>query len=91
MAPSSAATRSIITRTSSSLDTSVCTQNARPPPCAMRATAPSAAYRWREWLMATTAPRRANASADANPMPEPPPVTIATVPVRSLVMETRSG
>src|SRR4051812_24119153 len=37
------------------------------------------------WLSATLAPRRANSSTVASPMPDEPPVTSAALPLRSLM------
>src|SRR5438270_781022 len=38
-------------------------------------------FSWRRWVIATSAPSRANSTATARPMPESPPVISAALPL----------
>src|SRR6185369_6974960 len=81
--PSSPLARSTIARRSARLVTSVRTAMARrprPPTSSAVRTAPALSTS----ATTTSAPRRASSRAVARPMPRPPPVTIATVPLSSI-------
>src|SRR5207253_5552798 len=82
--PCSASTSSTRARIRPSEVTSAWWALARPPP-AVTAAAVSLAVPSSRSATATTVPRAARARAVARPIPEPPPVTIATFPDRSFI------
>src|SRR6185369_13062881 len=81
--PSSPLARSTIARRSARLVTSVRTAMARRPR-APTSSAERLAPASSSSATTTSAPRRASSRAVARPMPRPPPVTIATVPLSSI-------